>query len=508
MKKSRKRSPGWLLTLFILSALLVTKSFAFQKKEFEATVKKIDGFIEKAFALDMTPGMAVSVVKGNDLIYAKGFGYADIEAKRLVTPETMFYIASTTKSFTAFAAALLHHRGELDLDQPLSGYLPKLRLQTPLSTHDITLRDLLTHTHGIENDGPVVFRTAYTGEHHHDQLVALLEKHVPAATGRAFDYGNLGYNIASLAMDANLDIGWKDLIKREIFKPLGMKNTNGRLSRVDRNLLALPYAPQEKGYRLVHYAKHDANMHAAGGHVSSVLDLAEWLKVHLNSGKINGKQIFPEEVVSETHRKQADQERELLGFQRHGWGLGWDLATFEGDTLLHRPGSFAGFFSYVSFRPQHGIGVVVLLNGGFMGAVLATTVTTYLYDNLLEKGGLAEKYDKRLAGLKERSAQLRKRMGQDKARRAARSQTLPNPLSAYTGTYENPELGRMTWQLVNGKLEVTMGLLWSPAEVFNSEENKFRLELTGRGEVVGFSLNAGQVESLTYRKQVFNRVGS
>ncbi len=121
---------------------------------------------------------------------------------------------------------------------------------------------------------------------------------------------------------------------------------------------------------------------------------------------------------------------------------------------------------------------------------------------------MAEKYDKRLAGLKERSAQLRKRMGQDKARRAARSQTLPNPLSAYTGTYENPELGRMTWQLVNGKLEVTMGLLWSPAEVFNSEENKFRLELTGRGEVVGFSLNAGQVESLTYRKQVFNRVGS
>ena len=62
----------------------------------------------------------------------------------------------------------------------------------------------------VENGGPVVFRTAYTGEHNHDQLVALLEKHPPAANGRAFDYGNLGYNIASLAMDANLDIGWKE----------------------------------------------------------------------------------------------------------------------------------------------------------------------------------------------------------------------------------------------------------------------------------------------------------
>ena len=141
MKKSRKLSPGWLITLLFVSALLVTSSFAFQKNESGATVKEFDVFIEKAFALDMTPGMAVSVVKGNDLIYAKGFGYADIEAKRLVTPETMFYIASTTKSFTAFAAALLHHRGKLDLDKPLSLYLPKLRLQSPLSADDITLRD-------------------------------------------------------------------------------------------------------------------------------------------------------------------------------------------------------------------------------------------------------------------------------------------------------------------------------------------------------------------------------
>lgn len=508
MKKSSKLSPGGLLTLLFVSVLLVTCSSAFQKNEFEAKVKEFDTFIEKAFALDMTPGLAVAVVKGNDLIYAKGFGYADIEAKRRVTPETMFYIASTTKSFTAFAAALLHHRGELDLDKPLSGYLPKLRLQSPLSTHDITLRDLLTHTHGIENGGPVVFRTAYTGEHHPDQLLALLAKQPPASGGRAFAYGNIGYNIASLAMDATLDIGWKDLLKREIFTPLGLKNTSGRLSKVDRNLLALPYAPEEQGYRLVHYAKHDANMHAAGGHVSSALDLAEWLKVHLNSGKINGRQIFPQEVVAETHRKQADQDRELLGFQRHGWGLGWDLATFEGDTLLHRPGSFSGFFSYVSFRPQHDLGVVVLVNGGYMGAMLATTITKYLYDSLLEKGGLAEKYDQQLTGLQERSAQFRKRLGRGKAQRAARQQTLPNPLTAYTGIYENRELGRMTWQLVNGKLEVSMGLLWSPAEVYNAEANKFRLELTGGGEVVGFSLNAGQAQSLTYRKQTFVRVGS
>jgi len=276
MKKSRTQSAGGLLTLLFVSALFVTSSSACQKNEFEAKDKEFDRFIEKAFALDMTPGLAVSVVKGNDVIYARGFGYADIEK--------------------------------------------------------------------------------------------------PSVRSR--------------------------------LKPC----------------FILPPRPNPLPRLLSH--------------------------------------------------------------------------------------SFTGFFSYVSFRPQHDLGVVVLVNGGFMGAMLATTVTKYLYDRLLEKEGLAEKYDKQLAGLQGRSAQFRERLGRGKAQRAARQQTLPNPLAAYTGTYENPELGRMTWQLVNDKLEVSMGLLWSPAEVFNSEENKLRVELTGRGEVVGFSFHAGQADSLTYRKQTFVRVGS
>ncbi|MCZ6679967.1 MAG: serine hydrolase [Candidatus Poribacteria bacterium] len=149
--------------IFVVLGSLAAVTTVYPKGEIGTMAERLDPFIEKAFALDLTPGMAVAVVQGNDVIYAKGFGYADLETQRRVTPETMFYIASTTKSFTAFAAALLDSRGELDLDKPISQYLPNLRLQLPLSADDITMRDLLTHTHGIENGGPVTFRTAFSG---------------------------------------------------------------------------------------------------------------------------------------------------------------------------------------------------------------------------------------------------------------------------------------------------------------------------------------------------------
>src|SRR5688572_27531461 len=100
----------------------------------------LDSTLNAIFALDLAPGMAVAVVRDTQVVYAKGFGWADVETRRPVTPETIFYIASTTKSFTGLAAAMLDEQGRLDLDVPLSRYLPTARLQAPLRADSITLR--------------------------------------------------------------------------------------------------------------------------------------------------------------------------------------------------------------------------------------------------------------------------------------------------------------------------------------------------------------------------------
>ena len=494
----------WKLTICLLWAL-ASSSLVWAASDGK-TNDTLTAVIEPLFALHMSPGMAVSVVHGEELIYAAGFGVADLDSGRPVETDTLFYIASTTKSFTAMAVALLAQRGELSLDTPISRYLPDLRLQEPLSADEITLRDLLTMTHGIASEGPVIFRTAYSGVHDPAQLVSLLASSAPAENGREFEYGNLGYNIASLVMDSALEVGWKEVLEREIFIPLGMRDTYGALADADRQRMAWPHVPTLDGFRRLPYTKAASNMHAAGGTVTSVLDLARWLEANLNGGRIDGKQVLPAEVVAAAHRQQVDQDRQFGSYHRHGWGLGWDLGTYDGDLLVHRFGSYAGFRSHVSFMPDHGVGVTVLVNDGRLGFVLADLVANAIYETVLEKPDLETRRAETLAKTEEMAAMGRDRLRQELEKRAARQVSLPHPLAAYAGVYENPEYGRFEWRQEGERLVAQIGLVHSDAEVYDAEENKLRVEITGRGEVVDFAFDGELASQLTYDGRVFRRV--
>ncbi len=160
----------------------------------ESVAADLDAFAHRVWQTGVSPGLSIAVVRGSEILYLKGFGYADRESRRPVTNDTQFYIASTTKSFTALAASLLAERGEIDLDASVNRYLPSVAWHPSLSPASITLRNLLTMTHGIRPGGPVDLRTAYTGEFTHADLLRLLADHPPAEAGRAFRYSNLGYN--------------------------------------------------------------------------------------------------------------------------------------------------------------------------------------------------------------------------------------------------------------------------------------------------------------------------
>ncbi len=464
----------------------------------------LDPILIEIFDVGLTPGMAVAVVQGDDLVYARGFGFADVENRRPATPKTLFYVASTTKSFTALAAALLADRGELSLDAPLSEYLPALRMNPPLSAENITLRDLLTHTHGIAAGGPITIRTAFTGEFSHEQLVDVLATYQPASNGRAFRYGNLGYNIAGLAVDATLGVGWKEVLDREVFQPLGMLSTTAYRSRADVAELAMPYGLEPDGLARRHYAKQDANMHAAGGHLTTVLDLARYLEAHLNGGRVDGRQLLPAAPIAETHRSQAQQDRASGPFHRHAWGLGWDIGTYGADTLLSRFGGFNGFHSHVSFMPQRRIGVTVQVNSN-VGSAVANMVATSIYDRILEKPDFEAQFQSALAEFRDQAVQRRARIRQDRERRAARPQVLPHPLEAYTGVFENDAFGRMEWLVDDGKLHARMGVARSDVEVYRGDENQLRVELTGGGSVVTFNFDGERATSLTWNGVEFGR---
>ena len=468
-----------------------------------ASTTAIDSSLAQLFALDFAPGMAVAVVRDTQVIYAKGFGWADVEARRPVTPETIFYIASTTKSFTGLAAALLDEQGRIDLDAPLSRYLRTARLQPPLNADSITLRSLLSHTHGIDNDGPIVFRTAYTGEHTNDQLLALLSAHPPAKTGRAYDYGNVGYNIAALAMDAALGESWREVLQRLIFQPLGMSSTSAYVSRAPAERLAQPYRREPTGFLRAPYGKGDANMQAAGGLVSTAADMARWLEAHINGGVVDGRRIFSASAIAETHRRQATLQQNARGLALNGYGFGWQIGTLGADTILNHGGGFLGFSTSMSFMPQRRIGVIVMTNENGTGSALAELAARAVYGRLINGEGFTADS---LERLRAEAGRVRERIAADRSRRAARPQTLPFPLDAYAGTYENEQYGRLVFTIVDGKLEARAGQAWSPVEVYDGANNALRVELIGSGQVARFAIEGNRAVEVEVAGVRFRRI--
>jgi CubicO group peptidase (beta-lactamase class C family) len=457
----------------------------------------------------LTPGAAVAVAVGDWVSWADGFGTADLATGRGASGDTPFYIASTTKSLTALAAVLAAHRGDLDLNAPMVRYLPGARLAAGVDRESISVRDLLMLTHGLAGDGPVVLRTAYTGEFTREQLLDLLRYHAPTGAHGTFDYNNLGYNLLGLVLEAVYNEPWQDIVHRLVVEPVGMRNTSARLSTLGRDALALPHGATSDGWRPAALDKADANLHAAGGHFASARDLARYLAAHISGGMVEGTRVWPEDPVRETQRSHVQQNRRFGPFHRFGWGYGWDLGTYAGDTLVHRFGGFGGYRSHVSFMPRHEVGVVVLVNGNGPASAAADLLATHIYDLLLARPGAREGFAARLDSLASQLVEYRRNLAGHLAERHARLAPLPHPLEHYAGSYESPVLGRMDWRVVAGGLELRMGVVHSRAEVFNALQNALRIEVGGSGQVANFLFPdaGGPARAVRLAGQEFVRTG-
>lgn len=467
----------------------------------------VAGFARRLVDAGLTPGIAISVAAGDRVVYADGFGVADGSTGRRVTGDTPFYIASSTKSLTATAAAIAAHNGDLDLGAPMVRYLPDARLAEGVPREQITVHDLAALTHGLSGDGPVVFRTAYTGDFTREQLLDVLRHHESTGKHGTFSYDNLGYNLLGMVLESVYDTSWRQVVDRLVLEPLGMHATTASLSAIPPDRVALPHRGVPEGWDRMPLGKADANLHAARGHFASARDLARYVAAHLTAGIVDGERVLLEAPLALTQRQHATQDRRFGPFHRHGWGYGWDLGTWRGDTVVHRFGSFAGYRSHMSFMPAQGVGVVVLVNGDGPASAAADLLATYAYDRLRAEEGLDERYAARLDTLVSQVLRYREGMAAHLAERRARLAPLPFPLEHYAGSYESPVAGTMEWRVVAGGLEVWMGVLHSRAEVFDAAANQLRIEVGGSGETVTFGFPAAgepagtvEMDGFTFRR--------
>jgi D-alanyl-D-alanine carboxypeptidase len=312
-------------------------------------------WIEGQIAYRGLPGIAVGVVSDQQLVWSKGFGFADLKTKLPMTPTTKFRMASNSKLFTAIAIMQLREEGKLGLDDPVAKYLPWFKAK-PAGDDDgpITIEQLLSHSSGLQREA---------GDHWsslefptRDELQRLYsDRQAAFAPAVRWKYSNLAYAIAGLLVEKVSGENWSEYVERHIFTPLDMKD-----SSVDKKVsgLAVPYGRRmPDGTREVLPFVDARGMGAATGVTSDVEDMAKFISAQFRRGARGGAQVVSGGSWREMLRVRSVEEN-----WSSGTGLGFDVKRVKDRTYIGHGGGYPGNTTQTLIQLDDKVGVIVLTN--------------------------------------------------------------------------------------------------------------------------------------------------
>jgi len=405
----------------------------------------IDALVGRVMTAFDVPGLALAIVKDDQVVVAKGYGVRKLGESARVDAQTLFGIASNTKVFTAIALGLLVEEGKLEWDAPVVRYLPWFQMWDPYVTRELSVRDLLVHRSGLGlGAGDLLWwpPSTYTRREVAERLRFLR----PATSFRsAYAYDNVLYIVAGELIEALSGRSWEDFVSERILKRVGMAGSNAFHSAalVPGNVAAT-HAPVAGRVRPIKPFESDVT-NPAGGINSSADDMARWLRVLLGEGRLaDGSALFSTRtwrevtsIVTPRPISPPPPGLEAQGGNFSGYALGMGVVDYRGRRVLTHSGALPGYVSKVTMIPDLGLGVAVLTNQESEDAYGA--VTYQVLDHYLGGSGtdwvaayLKVKADRDVrVGETERKATVQ--------RDAASSPSLP--LSRYAGTYHDAWYG-------------------------------------------------------------------
>ena len=403
---------------------------------------ELDQTVEEVLASWKIPGIAVCVVKDDEVLLARGYGVRELGRPEAVDEHTLFAIASNTKAFTAAAVGMLVQEGKLDWDDPVSKYLPWFRLYDAHATGLMTVRDLLCHRAGLGTWAGDMLQFSTYPPREVLERVRHIEPAYPFRAG--YGYSNLMFIAAGMVVEAVSGMSWDDFIRERLFTPLGFGDSvTAPMFFGTRTNIAAPHEEYEGEVRKVGY-REDAGFGAAGSICGSVADLSRWLRMQLNGGQLEGKQILDPAILEETHTAQTLirmlPEDQKMFPMRHitAYGLGWFMNDHDGRLMIRHTGGLDGMLSSTVMLPEERLGVVVLTNKLPNMGYLA--LSYHLIDRMrgVEGPDWFEKYREYEKNAHGKLEDAKKRLY------AARvNDTHPSlPLEAFAGEYEAPVIGK------------------------------------------------------------------
>ncbi len=437
-----------ILLLFISSISVVAQN---------APLQGFDDYVNKALKDWDVPGVAIAVVKDDKVVFAKGYGVRELGKPYKVDENTMFAIGSSSKAFTSAAIAMLVDEGKLKWDDHVTQYLPGFQLFDPYVTREMTIRDLLSHRIGLERGDQLWYATDYS----RDEILRRIRYLQPSSSMRSkFGYQNIMFLAAGQIVPSVTGKSWDDFINERIFTPLGMKDTNTSIRLLKgKTDVAAPHQTIDDKVQPVPYRLID-NIGPAGSINSNVVDMAQWVRLQLNDGKFDGKQIISAANVNEMHSPQTiiplEGQMKVMYPEAHflNYGMGWFLSDFRGRKLVEHGGAIDGMRAEVALMPEENLGLVILTNRG--GTILPQPLAYKIFDAFLgtkdQKDWSAEML-KTMKSLEDMGKKAAAKMEADRVKGTSPSLDLEK----YAGDYRSEMYGDVKITFQNGKLTAKFG---------------------------------------------------
>jgi CubicO group peptidase (beta-lactamase class C family) len=316
------------------------------------------------------PALSIGIVMSDHVVYAQGFGIADVGTGQAVTPDTVFLLASVSKPFTAAAIMQLAEQGKIDLEAPFTTYLPDFHMADE-HYKQITVRQLLSHQSGMPDYFDLI--PDYWHANKPDNSAEALDNYVrdlqgsklDFAPGTAWSYSTNGFAILGDIVAKVSGQSYEAYIHDHIFKPLGMDHSSFVCTELEPAQLASPYILDETKLNVVKadfYPYNRATMPGAGL-CSNVADMTKWLLTTLNRGTFNSTSILNASSYDLLWQSQAKTGWEsILGPTAAEYGLGWFMAELDGHRTVSHAGATAGFHAAILLAPDGNIGIVIMGN--------------------------------------------------------------------------------------------------------------------------------------------------
>jgi CubicO group peptidase (beta-lactamase class C family) len=357
------------IALFLFAIVPHSPAAEVTADQVKAAITELESLTQQTMKKTGVPGVAIAIVHNDQVVYLKGFGVRQVGKAEAVDADTIFQLASVSKPVTSTVMAALVGEKIVDWDDPIVNHDPGFALYTPWVTSQVTLRDFLCHRSGLpDHGGDLLEDLGYDRK----DVLHRLRFLKPASSFRSqYAYTNFGFSEAAVAAAKAAGKPWEEVAAEKLYRPLGMASTSSRYE---------DYAAA-KNRALIHAridgkwtAKYNRNADAqapAGGVSSSVRDMAQWLRLQLGGGKVDGKQIVADDALDQTHtpqfvsRPRENPESERAGFYGLGWNVNYDD---HGRARLGHSGGFdLGAATAVNLVPSEKLGIVVLSNASPIG---------------------------------------------------------------------------------------------------------------------------------------------